>query len=47
VLVQQYGCTYRYLELLWYLALDETPLTATDLEARLDQLDFQIGQTPR
>lgn len=47
VLVRQYGCTYRYLELLWYLALDETPLAATDLQARLDQLDFQIGHTPR
>lgn len=46
VLVRQYACTYRYLELLWYLALDETPLTETDLQARLDQLDFQIGQTP-
>lgn len=29
--LQQYGCVYRYLELIWYLALDRPVLTADTL----------------
>lgn len=45
-LLQQYGCIYRYLELLWYLALDKPVLTADTIEAKTASLINLLQQSP-
>ena len=34
----RYGCIYRYLELIWYLALETPVLTQDEIEARTSVL---------
>lgn len=41
--LHQYGCVYRYLELLWYLALEAPVLSADAIEARTQALANLLG----
>lgn len=44
--LHQYSVIYRYLELLWYLALDEQALTATAIEEKTATLGVLLLQHP-
>jgi len=44
-LVKQYGCVYRYLELLWYLTQDDPILDDTQLQEKLEVLRGCLGRT--
>lgn len=46
-LVMQYGCVYRYLELLWYLAQAHPALDAAGLESKLERLATSLDCTNR
>ena len=37
-LIHDYGCIYRYLEILWYLAQQKNPAEETFLQRRTDAL---------
>ncbi len=43
----QYGCIYRYLELLWYLALDKPVLGPNAIEAKSTALVHMLAQRSR
>jgi thiamine kinase len=43
-LLQQYGCIYRYLELLWYLTLDKPVLGADAIEEKSTALVTMLAQ---
>ncbi len=42
--LQQYACVYRYLELLWYLALEKPLPGGEQIEPRLHRLDTDLDQ---
>ena len=46
ILLRQYGCIYRYLELLWYLALDKPVLAVDNIEAKTASLISLLQQSP-
>jgi hypothetical protein len=43
-MLQQYGCIYRYLELLWYLALDPPVLAPGAIEEKSTALVTMLAQ---
>jgi thiamine kinase len=43
-LITQYGCVYRYLELLWYLTQDHPPLDDAQLQEKLEILGESLGE---
>ena len=43
-LVTQYGCVYRYLEVLWYLTQDSTILNDTQLQEKLVLLKQKLHE---
>ena len=43
--LDQYGCVYRYLELLWYLARDHPLLDEEQTGAKLQQLENTLART--
>jgi thiamine kinase-like enzyme len=44
-LIAQYGCVYRYLELLWYLTQDSPVLDETELQEKLKVLQESLSRT--
>jgi hypothetical protein len=42
--VTQYGCVYRYLEVLWYLTQDSTILNDTQLQEKLVLLKQKLRE---
>lgn len=45
VTLYRYGCVYRYLELLWYMALEHPVLDAPTLEQKLDALTSMLDKS--
>jgi len=43
--LHQHGCVYRYLELLWYLALERPVLEQARLSSKIASLETALGQT--
>ena len=46
-LLHQYGCIYRYLELLWYMALDEPALQPAAFQEKCTALLSMVAQRSR
>ena len=44
--LQQYGTVYRYLELLWYLALDRPVLTLIEIDSKTQALTDRLARSP-
>lgn len=42
--LRQYGCIYRYLELLWYQALERTALEQATLARKISELELALAQ---